>query len=81
MPFPAASAHPLLEKLEGRLSAHDRAAREMAFRKAHAAIERAASQGGVPQDGLYPFRKTFRDDPRTSERVDIQVEAGRAFVR
>jgi hypothetical protein len=70
----ATSAHQLVSTLEQRLLRRERKLRAGAFMKLHIWIDRAAAAGGVDA----PQSKTFLAGH--GRRVDVEVNAGRAFV-
>ena len=76
-PLSAGSARRLLEALELKLTPRELFLREQAFTEARQFVDRAETAGGV---GV--TRKSYPQVPRRdSRRVDIEVSAGRAFVR
>ncbi len=76
-PIPAHDGRTLLEKLNKKLSKADRACRKKAFLKCKAAIDEGEKNGGL---GI--CKKSFFDDPLHKEvRVDLEVNAGLAFIK
>lgn len=75
-PLPACIGHELLDSLSGKLAPSERRHREKGFEQAHRYVDRAARAGGTG-----PIGKSFPFPPRGDQRrVDVEVQAGLAFV-
>lgn len=70
-----ADGHRMLDELYKQLTTREQNEREDSFRLAHNFVDSAADNGGVdaPVSKSFPRRRTIR--------VDIEVHAGKAFVR
>jgi RHS repeat-associated protein len=75
-PLTASDAKKKLEELKGKLNKKDLAARQDAFKKADKYIDNAAKCGGADAH----ISQTFKVKDTKSERVDIEVITGKAFV-
>ncbi|MGY2292370.1 RHS repeat-associated core domain-containing protein, partial [Pseudomonas sp. SDO528_S397] len=75
-PLTASDAKIKLEELKGKLNKKDLAARQDAFKKADRYIDNAVKCGGADAH----ISRTFMVKDTKSERVDIEVIAGKAFV-
>ncbi|WP_423394457.1 RHS repeat-associated core domain-containing protein [Burkholderia sp. LMG 21824] len=75
-PITANAALEGLNDLEASLSKSDRKIRENEFRRARKFIKNAERAGGVDA----PVSKTFQVKDTKHERVDIEVNAGKAFI-
>lgn len=80
-PLPVADGHTSLTTLDAKLTLVESKLRADAFWQAHRAIDRFAAAGGAPAEPR-PFKKSYLPRPRRPDdrRVDIEVQAGRAFV-
>jgi hypothetical protein len=77
-PYPAAEGHVLLTDLEGDLKESARKKRAIPFKLAHRFIDNAKKGGGVgPTKPSFPAARPGED---SDIRVDIEVQAGLAFV-
>ena len=76
-PVTADRGHGLLNALAAKLSKREREVRQAQFDRAHLCIDRAAAVGGLEA----PFAKSFGLPTDPKIRVDIEIKAGRAFVR
>ncbi|EJB8451799.1 TPA: hypothetical protein ACMDVV_004636 [Vibrio parahaemolyticus] len=67
----------LIDNLEVKLPRREREIREASFRQAREYVHNAGNVNGV----FAQISKTYRVKNTKSERVDIEVRAGRAFVK
>jgi hypothetical protein len=75
-PPTARDGHRLLTRLKYQLDKAEYLLRREAFQRAHRFIDGASASGGVG-----PTKQSWPQPPRRDQRwVDIEVQAGRAFV-
>lgn len=66
----------LIDRLETKLQKRDKDLRSLAFTKAKAYVNNAGQRNGVDA----PVSKSYRVKGTQSERVDIEIILGRAFI-